>query len=98
VTLQANLIALVVLTWRPAGTGLAVRRLDRSEALACLPLIRKDLGVFDLDRRRRQDSVREVLAYSALFSRIAVVEVGGRVDFSALPPVVTELLTSSRSA
>src|SRR5262249_35190225 len=93
-TLQASLVALVVLTWRPAGEGLTVRRLDRSEALACLPLIRKDLGVFDLDRRRREDSVREVLAYSALFSRLAVIEVGGRVDFQALPSIVNDLLAA----
>jgi len=97
-TLQASLIALVVLTWRPAGAGLAVRALDRSEALACLPLIRKDLGVFDLDRRRRQDSVREVLAYSALFSRIAVIAISGRVDFAALAPVVSEALAASARA
>jgi HprK-related kinase B len=94
-TLQTTLIALIVLTWRPAGTGLAVRRLERSEALACLPLIRKDLGVFDLDRRRRQDSVREVLAYSAVFARIAVVEVSGGVDFPALRPVVEAALAAS---
>ncbi len=92
--LQASLVALLVLTWRPAGTGLSVRRLDRSEALACLPLIRKDLGVFDLDRRRRQDSVREVLAYSALFARLAVVEVSGRVEFQALPSIVDDLLAA----
>lgn len=92
VTLAAGLAALVVLTWRPAGTGLTVRPLDRSEALACLPLVRKDLGVFDLDRRRRADAVREVLAYSALFSRIAVAEVSGRVDFPALVPIVRDLV------
>src|SRR5262249_53242871 len=97
-TLDASLIALVVLTWRPAGTGLTVRRLDRSEALACLPLIRKDLGVFDLDRRRREDAVREVLAYSALFSRIAVVEVSGRADFAALVPIVEDLFAAPGKA
>jgi hypothetical protein len=36
--------------------------------------------------------VREVLAYSALFARITVVEVGGRVDFPALVPIVEDLL------
>lgn len=82
-----------MLTWRPTGAGLTIRRLDRSEALACLPLVRKDLGVLHLDRRRREDSVREVLAYSALFSRIAVIEVAGRVDFAALVPLVDELLS-----
>jgi len=97
-TLHAGLVALVVLTWRPTGAGLTVRRLERSEALACLPLIRKDLGVFDLDRRRREDSVREVLSYSALFSRIAVVEVGGRVDFGALVPIVGDLVAVQEPA
>ena len=95
--LHASLVALVVLTWRPTGSGLTVRRLDRSEALACLPLIRKDLGVFDLARRRREDAVREILAYSALFTRIAVVEVSGRVDFPALVPIVEDLLAGSSS-
>lgn len=94
-TLGAGLIALVVLTWRPTGTGLTLRRLDRSEALACLPLIRKDLGALDHDRRRRGAAVREVLAYSGLFARIAVVEVGGRVDFPALVPLVEDLLSGS---
>jgi hypothetical protein len=42
--------------------------------------------------------VREVLAYSALFSRIAVVEVSGRVDFAALEPVVGDLLAAPRTA
>jgi HprK-related kinase B len=91
-TLGATLIGLVILTWRPTGSGLAVRRLDRSDALACLPLIRKDLGVFDLDGRRREDAVREVLAYSALFKRLTVVEVAGRVDFAALAPIVEDVL------
>lgn len=91
-TLSAGLRALVILTWRPAASGFTVRRLDRSEALACLPLIRKDLGVFEQDRHRRGAGVREVLAYSALFARIAVVEVGGRVDFPALVPIVEDLL------
>ena len=94
--LQGSLVALVVLTWRPTDAGLTVRRLDRSEALACLPLFRKDLGVFDVDRRRREDAVREVLAYSALFSRIAVVEVSGRVDFGALVPIAEDLLAARR--
>lgn len=92
VTLGARLIGLLVLTWRPTGSGLAARRLDRSEALACLPLVRKDLGVFDTDRRRREAAVREVLAYSSLFGRITVIEVSGRVDFPALVPIVDELL------
>jgi HprK-related kinase B len=95
VTLAARLGGLLVLTWRPTGTGLSVRRLDRSEALACLPLVRKDLGVFDTDRRRREAAVREVLAYSALFARITVIEVSGRVDFPALVPIVDELLARS---
>jgi HprK-related kinase B len=98
VTLAAGLAALIVLTWRPAGTGLTVRRLDRSEALACLPLVRKDLGVFDLDRRRREDAVREVLAYSALFARIVVLEVSGRVDFGALAPTIADLLGAEGAA
>jgi HprK-related kinase B len=91
-TLGATLIGLVILTWRPTGSGLTLRRLDRGDALACLPLIRKDLGVFDLDRRRREDAVREVSAYSALFERLTVVEVDGRVDFAALASIVDDLL------
>jgi hypothetical protein len=39
-----------------------------------------------------EDAVREVLAYSALFERLTVVEVDGRVDFAALAPIVDDLL------
>jgi HprK-related kinase B len=98
VTLDATLHGLIVLTWRPAGAGLTVRALDRPEALACLPLIRKDLGAFDPEGRRRGAAVREVLAYSALFGRIPVVEVSGRVEFSALGPIVDDLLGSGTAA
>lgn len=97
-TLSADLHALVVLTWRPDGAGLAVRKLDRSEALACLPLIRKDLGAFDPDRRGRAAAVREVLAYSRLFDGLTVVEVSGRVDVPALLPIVEDLLAAKHHA
>jgi HprK-related kinase B len=97
-TLSADLHALIVLTWRPDGTGLAVRTLDRSEALTRLPLIRKDLGAFDPDRGDRRAAVREVLAYSRLFDGITVVEVSGRNDIAAIVPIVENLLATKRRA
>jgi HprK-related kinase B len=97
-TLGTDLHALVVLTWRREGSGVSVRTLDRSEALACLPLIRKDLGAFDPDPRGRAAAVREILAYSRLFDGITVVEVSGRVDVAALPAIVEDLLAAKRQA
>jgi hypothetical protein len=94
-TLAADLRALVVLTWRPDGDGLTARTLHRSEALHCLPLIRKDLGAFDPDQRGRAAAVREVLSYSRLFDSLTVVEVGGRTDARAIVPVVERLLAAS---
>jgi len=93
-TLAADLRALVVLTWRPDGVGLGVRTLDRSEALHCLPLIRKDLGAFDPDHRSRASAVREVLSYSRLFDALTIVEVSGRTDAPAIVPIVERLLAA----
>jgi HprK-related kinase B len=98
VTLAARLVGLVVLAWRPAVTGLRVRRLDRGEALGCLPLLRKDLGVFDTDRRRPRAGAREILGYGTLFSRIAVAEVSGGTYVPAVVPIVEDLLAEASSA
>jgi len=94
VELSGRLVALVLLTWRFDGEGFRVRSLDRAEALDRLPLVRKDIGVFDLDGSGA--ATRELLAYSTVFERTAVVEMSGKTDFSALGDVVTGLLGTSR--
>ena len=86
---------LALLKWRLDGPPFTVRRLDPAEALADVPLLYKDLGVFDLDRpagahatgRRRSD-------YAELFRRVVVVEASGRADFAALVTLVGDLLSA----
>ncbi len=93
VDLRGALHALVLLKWRRDDHGLEVRRLSPAEAMANLPLFRKDLGVFDLDRPvRRTSSVADLARYAAILDRVHVLEVTGGVDFSALVDVVGELL------
>jgi hypothetical protein len=70
-----------------------VRRLRVEEALDALPPVYKNLGAFDLDRTPgtpMADAERE--HYGELFSRVALVEVTGRVDFGALVGVIDRLL------
>jgi hypothetical protein len=74
---------------------LDVRRLSVDEALAALPLVEKNLGAFDLDRAPGSGTTEaERERYRELFGRVTVVEVTGRVDFSALVPLVDELLST----
>jgi HprK-related kinase B len=93
IELRAELRALVLLRWTRDGDGLRVRRLDVDEALVCVPLVHKDLGVFDLDRPADAPSPPPDLAgYRALLERVAVVEVVGRAQPAALHDVVGPLI------
>jgi HprK-related kinase B len=95
VELSGRMEALVLLKWRRDGLGLDVRRLSVDEALAALPLVEKNLGAFDLDRAPGYGTTEtERERYRELFGRVTVVEVTGRVDFSALVPLVDELLST----
>lgn len=93
VELSGDLHALVLLKWKRGGHGLDVRRIEAAEALANLPLFYKNLGAFDLDRPARiDDQVERRVRFAELLGRLAVVEVTGAPDFSALPDVVGDLL------
>jgi HprK-related kinase B len=95
VELRGRMDALIFLRWRRDGHGLHVRGLSIDEALAALPLVYKNLGAFDLDRipgAGVTEAERE--CYRELFGRITVAEVTGRVDFSALVPIVDDLLSA----
>ena len=95
VELRGRMEALVLLRWRRDGQGLDVRRLSVDEALAALPLVYKNLGAFDLDRAPGSGITdAERACYRELFGRITVAEVTGRIDFSALVPVIDELLST----
>jgi len=95
VELEGRMRVLALLKWRLDGPPFTVRRLDPAAALADVPLLYKDLGVFDLDRpagahatgRRRSD-------YAELFRRVVVVEASGRADFAALVTLVGDLLSA----
>jgi HprK-related kinase B len=93
VELVGTLRALVLLGWAPDGQGFRVRRLDTDAALASLPVVRKDLGAFDLVRDTRRRAVRELLRYVLLLRRVDVLRVEGAVDMKALIDVVGERLS-----
>jgi HprK-related kinase B len=91
--LCADLRAILLLRWRRGSGGLATRRLTSAQALEAVPLVHKDLGVFDLDRApgaARDDWDRG--RYRALLEGVTVVEVTGGIDFGALVPIVAGLL------
>lgn len=91
--LRGDLRALLLLRWTRDGGPLGTRRLTPAAALDAVPLIHKDLGVFDLDRPALAPRGGwDPGAYRALFERLPVVEVTGGVDFSALVPIVGDLL------
>jgi HprK-related kinase B len=97
VELCAEMQALVLLKWHRDGQGFAVRRLEVAEALANLPLFRKDLGVFDLDcparpGRSPERAVDRLSRFADLLGRVRVVEITGRTDFAALVDAVGDLL------
>jgi HprK-related kinase B len=95
VELRGQMVALILLRWRRDGLGLGIRRLTVAEGLDALPLVYKSLGAFDLDRKPATPITGEELArYRALFGRVALVEVTGKVDFKALVGVVDDLLAS----
>jgi HprK-related kinase B len=94
--LSGRMEALLLLKWRPDGRGVSVRRLDPSEAMANLPLFRKDLGVFDPQRSPGGVVAGPELArYAAVLERVTTVEVTGGVDFPALVDLASELLAKS---
>lgn len=92
--LRGDLKALVLLRWRRDGAGLQVRRLRLAQALAAVPLVHKDLGVFDVDRPLGvPPAPPDFRRYAELLARVAVIEVRGRVQPAALADVVGELVT-----
>jgi len=91
--LRGDLKALVLLRWTRDGVGLDARRLPLARALAAVPLVHKDLGVFDIDRPLDTPPPPPDLgAYARLFARIAVVEVRGRVQPAALAEIIGPLV------
>ena len=95
VELRGQMAALVLLRWQRGGQGLRVRPLAIEEALDALPLVYKNLGAFDLDRAPgspMSDAERD--RYAKLYSRVALVEVTGGIDFAALVGVVKSLLST----
>jgi HprK-related kinase B len=94
--LCAEARALVLLCWRRSGSGFSIERLGADTALERLPIFRKDLGAFDLDRApATPPTPAELAGYRALLSAIPVFEVTGRVDFRALVGTVTSLLAAA---
>jgi HprK-related kinase B len=93
VDLRGRMELLVLLKWRRDGQGLSVRRVALEEALADLPYFYRNLGAFDPDRPADSPiTSSERARYAELLARVRVVEVSGRVDFSALVGLVGELL------
>jgi HprK-related kinase B len=93
VELAGELRLLVVLTWHLGGPPAAARRLEPVEALARVPILHKDLGVFDLDRPAHAErAVGQLTRYAELLERIAVVEVTGRPDFRLVVDLIGDLL------
>ena len=91
IDLRADLRALVLLRWTRDGEGLVTRRLTVDDAMAAIPLIHKDLGVFDLARPIGAPAPVERRRYAELFERIVVVEIAGRMQPAALPEIVGAL-------
>jgi HprK-related kinase B len=93
VELSGDMVALILLRWRRDGTGLGIRRLTVAEAIDALPLVYKSLGAFDLDREPAAPVTEdEIERYRELFSRVALMEITGKVDFKALVGIVDDLL------
>lgn len=91
--IRGDLKALVLLRWTRDGVGLHVRRLALAQALAAVPLVHKDLGVFDVDRPlHAPPPPPDLRRYAELLARIAVIEVRGRAQPAALAAIVGELV------
>src|SRR5262249_19761314 len=89
IELRGDLKALVLLRWTRDGVGLDVRRLPLARALAAVPLVHKDLGVFDIDRPLdTPPPPPDLAAYARLFARIPVVEVRRRAHPAALAEII----------
>jgi len=87
--------ALVLLKWQLDGQGFSVRRLEAVEALANVPFVHKELGVFDVDRPpvRAKQVADKLSRYADLLGQVIVVEVSGKVDFLSLVDVVGDFLS-----
>jgi HprK-related kinase B len=95
VCLQARAELLVLLTWRPDGTGFGVRQLDAESTLAHWPIYYKDLGFYDQGRTASGTPTAEDLAaYRELMGQWTVLELSGRPDFPALVDVVSDFLAA----
>jgi HprK-related kinase B len=94
VELTGDLRLLVVLAWRFGGPPASARRLETVEALARVPILHKDLGVFDLDRpAHAARAVDRLTRYAELLQRLTVVEVAGRPDFGFVVDLLGDLLS-----
>jgi len=92
VALQGTLTALVLLKWNRTGKGYRARRTDGASALSNAAILRRDLGVFDLEPQSRQRATRDRSGLAEILDRITVIEVTGGVDFAALVGTVGELV------
>jgi HprK-related kinase B len=88
VELTGTLHALMLLKWRLGGERTVARRLDPAEALANVPFVHKDLGVFDLRPERSRRAADRYARYADVLGRLTVIEVTGRVDFRFLADAV----------
>jgi HprK-related kinase B len=93
VELRGTMSALVLLRWRLGGDAFGAREIAVEEALDQLPVFRKDLGAFDLDRPPETPPDGERARYAAVLERTRIVEVTGRPDFMALVGLVRDLLS-----
>ena len=74
------------------AAGFQAREIPAAAALDDLPLVYKNLGAFDLDRQPGSVVTDEERArFDALFRRVTVLEVAGRVSFEALVRTIADL-------
>lgn len=92
VELRGTLAVLLLLKWKLSGEAFSLRRLDPTSALANVPILRRDLGAFDLEAKSRARAVQELLKFAEVLGRIAVVEVTGKTDFGALVDAARDLV------
>ena len=87
--------ALVLLKWRRDGQGFQARPIPAAAALDDLQLVYKNLGAFDLDRRPGSAVTGDERArFEALFQRVTVLEITGRVSFETLVRTIADLLSA----
>ena len=94
VELRGRMEALVLLKWRRDGEGFQARAISAAAALDDLALVYKNLGAFDLDRRPGSAVTDDERArFEALFRRVTVLEITGRVSFETLVRTIADLLS-----